>query len=353
MNEKVLLYKIFSSCHFKIIFIYPFVVLILIVTSCKDNNPVDDSGIRINPPIPPAIYNSPIWYPSGEFIGFNHTPLKSIHYATIFSSYPDMYELDYDSTGFWVINTDGTNMRRILPYTLQDPAWSPDGQWIAFVANAQIYKMKFTGTTFDTLSIVQLTTEGRNFFPAWSPDGKWIAFDSNNDSPNGMNFIWKMKADGSSKIRVAYDPSIGEIRMPDWSPNGNAIVHQRYIGISSPEIFTMDTSGSNAIRLTHDENFDSNPKYSPNGLTIAFTSQSNGGQPQIWLMSADGKNSHQLTVSGVESDAGVSFSWDPSGQFLVYSKYRFDQWKPQNGTLWVLDVNTGNERQLTFNLLDH
>lgn len=71
-------------------------------------------------------------------------------------------------------------MRRIFPYKLLNPVWSPDGEWIAFVLplgdESHICKMRFTGETFDTTTILHLTTEGRNFFPSWSPDGKHFAF---------------------------------------------------------------------------------------------------------------------------------------------------------------------------------
>ncbi|GBD89299.1 translocation protein TolB [bacterium BMS3Abin04] len=90
------------------------------------------------------------------------------------------------------------------------------------------------------------------------------------------------------------------------------------------------------------------PKYSPDGTKIAFTSQSAGEQPHIWVMNSDGTNLKQLTKEGVYADA-EPFSLSPSGNFIVYSQYRFDKWPVQNGTLWILNVNTGNKQQLTFN----
>lgn len=317
--------------------------IIILLFSCSDN-PVDsggsggiDPGIVFNPP-----YNSPIWYPSGKFIGFNHTPLIRIR---IDSSYYRQY-FKSDSSGFWLINPDGTNMRRIFPYTLQGPAaWSPDGQWIAFVLGEQIYKMKFSGTTFDTTTIVQLTTEGRNFFPAWSPDGKWIAYDSDNDSPNGMKFLWKMKIDGTEKTRIAYEPTKGEIRVPSWNKDGDKIVHIRYSpNYFSSEIYTMDIEGKKLNRLTYNENRDTYPQYTPDGKEIAFISNSN-----LWLMDSTGGNLRQLTTLGVDTDSGPPFSWSPDGTNIVYTVYRPNDWTYDNGTLWILNINSCEKKQLTFN----
>lgn len=328
------------------------IFIIFIIVSCSKNiNDIDKNPCPPIQVVPKAPYSNPVWHPGGKFIGFNYTFLDSITYP-YGQNCIGVQHFNYDSSGFWLINPDGTNMRRIFPYHLQVVAWSPDGRWIAFVNDAQIYKMPFIveEEKFDTTQIEQLTFEGKNFFPAWSPDGKWIAFDSNNNSPNGMYFIWKMRVDGTQKTRIAYEPSSGEIRMPNWSPDGKRIIHQKYIlGVGAPEIFEIDNNGNDIKRLTFDQDMDSYPVYSYQNNMIAFLKQRTG-YPQIWLMDETGSNLRQMTNSGVDAAFGLPFSWSPDGEKLVYTHYNSNNWSYNNGVLWILNISTGAEYQLTFNI---
>lgn len=320
------------------------IILALIACSCeKEKKTCTCPPFSI---IPISPFDDPIWHPSGNIIGFNHRPIKEINYTYGYHC-PQQAEYTYaeDSAGFWLVNTDGTNKRRILPYFLQTPTWSPDGRWIAFVEGAQIFKMPFDGEKFDTTNIIQLTFEGRNYFPAWSPNGEWIAYDSDVNSENGLSFIWKMTNNGTEKTRIAYTPEKGETRMPNWCING-LIVHQRHIGIGSTEIFTMKDSGDSAIRKTGNENTESYPKYSTTCENIAFISQSSStGKVGLWMIKANVSNNKEHLLA---SEA-QNFSWSPDGKNIVYlhhNDYRIDKTK---GTLWIVNIETNNKRQLTFN----
>jgi hypothetical protein len=79
-----------------------------------------------------------------------------------------------------------------------DPAWSPTGEWIAFVTynpgNDEIYRISPDG------SIVQRLTNNNwewDKHPTWSPDGQQIVFFSNRDV--GRPQLWIMNADGSGQ----------------------------------------------------------------------------------------------------------------------------------------------------------
>jgi TolB protein len=327
-------------------------ISIIIISSfafdaCK-NNPVNSV---INPPttLPIDPYNSPIWYPNGKFIGFNHSPQYSFQDSSGFVH----YELDPDSSGFWLINSDGSDMHRIFPHPLQTPTWAPNGQSIAFVSNAQIFTMGFTENGLDTSTLSELTVQGRNFFPSWSHDGKLIAY--NESICNGYLScgIWVIDTDTKQHSFIT---SYGNF--PSWNPLQENLIYVITAVDNNGTVlgdslwtYNMEEHSKHFLSYLHGQNYDnSSPQYSPNGKLIAFASQPIGKQVNLWVMDSSGKDLRQLTTEGMSDNSGEPFSWDPTGKYIVFTKYRFDQATVQNGTLWILNVATGQQKQLTFNV---
>lgn len=327
----------------KLLFKLLLVLFLLMGNSCE-KEPEENGTCPPFDNIQESPYKHPIWHPTNKIIGFNHTPLKTINYSYgIDCPQQAIYIYEEDSTGFWLIDEDGTNKRRILPYELNTPAWSPDGKWIAFSRDAQIFIMPFDGIEFDISAIVQLTFEGRNFFPAWSPDGEWIVYDSNRDSPTGLHFIWKMRKNGEEKTRIAFTPNQGETRMPFWGKD-STIVHQRYIDRVAPEILTMDLSGNNIKRLTENENWESIPKYAPDNHLLGYISQSKQlGDEELWIMNMVSNKVSQITFEGCQG-----FSWSTSGK-IVYVNYDYSRLDEEKGTLWIMNPDGTEKQQLTHN----
>jgi TolB protein len=124
-----------------------------------------------------------------------------------------------DRGGFpqlYIMNSDGTSTIKLdLPdmgYVI-DPAWTPNGQLLAFSwrrpnGNYDIYLMDPA-----TLQLVELTRDqGRNERPSWAPDGRHIVFES---TRGGTRQIWSMVADGSQPHQLT---ATGHNESPNWSP---------------------------------------------------------------------------------------------------------------------------------------
>ncbi len=116
----------------------------------------------------------------------------------------------------YMMNADGTDVNLIdLPdkgYVI-DPAWSPNGQILAFSwrrpdGNYDIYVMDPTSQR-----ILNLTPDSgsRNERPSWAPDGRHIVFES---TRNGPRQIWSMLADGSQPRQLTTE---GHNESPNWS----------------------------------------------------------------------------------------------------------------------------------------
>jgi Tol biopolymer transport system component len=320
-------------------------ILIIIITSLVISCEEDNSKPVKCPPyelIPSSPYDEPIWHPNGEIIGFNHTPIREIIYS---NGYECPHQATYlyaeDSTGFWLINKDGTNKRRILPYYLYSPSWSPDGKWVAFMRDAHIYKMPFDGESFDTTSIVQLTTEGRNFFPAWSPDGQKIAYDNTDCGsattpipPNSCGVL-VMDANGDNK------EFIGAGRMPYWNnSNENLFIYGIRYNLDTGDSLKFFDAAVNSVAIY-------GPIYfNPEATFIGFIGNYTNTPTQylkLFTITPDGKNLKTITDLNI-----MDFSWSPDGSivYLNYDQSRIDEIK---GTLWIMEGNGDNQRQLTFN----
>jgi len=94
---------------------------------------------------------------------------------------------------------------------------SPDNRQIAYQAVGRVWIMdKASGASR------RLTKDERpiqEFAPAWSPDGQWIAYTTWDDTAGGH--LWKIPAKGGEPRRLT--PTAAEYLHPSWSPDGREI----------------------------------------------------------------------------------------------------------------------------------
>jgi Tol biopolymer transport system component len=70
----------------------------------------------------------------------------------------------------YVVNADGSRVRRVTPQSVaaEAPAWSPDGEWIAFAASTKLAGNDLYVVHPDGSGLQRLTkTKPDEFSPAW------------------------------------------------------------------------------------------------------------------------------------------------------------------------------------------
>ena len=224
----------------------------------------------------------------------------------------------------YVMNADGSDQRNITnsPASETRPAFSPDGQKIAFIRDFKgIWVMNPDGS--GQTQILDGAVAGFSSvtsFPNWSPDGKKIVFNAMvKGSPDGAD-IYVINADGTGLTRLTTDPA--DDSSPAWSPDGTKIafatIRDRVPNEINYEIYVMNADGSNQTRITNNTKFDHSPAWSPDGKRIAFTSRRDDNF-ELYVMNADGSNQTRLT-NNPEQDSDAK--WSPDGTKILFMSSR-------------------------------
>jgi Tol biopolymer transport system component len=310
-----------------------FLLLCLVATcGCDSTKPN-----KLIPPTeyPRVAYSEPIWSPDGQRLAFNHRPLDSIY---VDASGHHQYVFDDSLAGFWMVNSDGTGLTRVLPTALAEPSWSPDGKWIAYSKTGDIWKIGVTPSGVDTLNDKRLTFQGVYLGPAWNPASTWLVF-------------WKLEGAATGLYRMgAVGGGPGHFggsgwRDPNWSLDSLRIVFA-YVEGASPEIAYCTAAGDSVHLVKANLLVPEYPKWSPDGTAIAFMDRSPTTQrTHVWIINTDGTNLRMATPDMVAN----GFAWSPDGRKIAYVRFNLNDFSLTNGTVWTVDVVTGELQQLTYN----
>jgi dipeptidyl aminopeptidase/acylaminoacyl peptidase len=241
------------------------------------------------------------------------------HYNRLFYKLDGFGYLPKERAHLWIVDSRSGKAKQITDHELfdeADPAWSPDGKWLAFVSN----RSPDPDSRPDAIDLFVLPASGGDLrkieapvgvksHPSFSPDGNWIAYYGvdGEDLWYKNTSLWVAPADGSAppqNLTEKYD-----LHTSSWTIND----------LGQPEQVP--------------------PIWSRDGKTIYFPAVCHGSSV-LYSISIDG-----VEFQPVIGEGGVtgSFSFDRDQHFLAFSYGRMDD----PGQIYLQDMVSSEKRPLT------
>jgi TolB protein len=211
-----------------------------------------------------------------------------------------------------VADADGENPRVVLEsrFPLMSPAWSADGQWLAYVSfegrRSGVYVQRVRTGERSKVS----ARAGINGAPSFSPDGRKLALTLG--GTNGNPDIYVLDLTTQALTRITDDPAIDTEAV--WSPDGQSLYFTSDRA-GGPQIYRIGVrAGDKPKRITFTGSYNARARVSPDGTMLAMVTLDNGNY-RIGVQNL--ANSDVRVLSKGRQDESPSFA--PNGAMLIYS----------------------------------
>ena len=251
---------------------------------------------------------------------------------------------DRRRSSVWTIDLDGSGHRPLLSggARYSSPRLSSDGKRLLFVSDAegspQLYVMWMD--TRQTARLTRLTRAPSN--PAWSPDGQWIAF---------TRFVPRKRQPmvqlPSPPEGAEWAPRPREIRTVQYRRDGQGLLEEGNV-----QLFLLDDDGGTPRQLTRGEYNSGPPVWLPESTGILISSNRSPDweydplESEIHEVSLTGEIRTLTHRKGPDSNPAVS----PDGKTIAYTGYDDRGLSYANHVLYVMDRDGGGPRALTRDL---
>jgi TolB protein len=235
---------------------------------------------------------------------------------------------------------------------------SPVADRIAYMSTldgeADIYTMTPTGLLNFNLTHDKTMGLRADVEPAWSPDGQFVAFQRNflkTDVASSQIFL--VAADGT-KLGPLMPPMKGVVDMhPNWSPDGQSIVFASDRD-GNFELYLFTLNSGQVIQLTDTKTGVENlePQWSPNSEMIVFTRQRatvTVSPASLYILMVEKGTVYPLTKPVLMGRGDHDAAWSPDSTRVAFTSDRLGSSTIRSNDLYVVNVNgTGLTRVTTL-----
>lgn len=308
------------------------IIIVLIPNGCTDNQlgnedtPLyrDDGSYKADIPLDGSLQN-PAFSPDGN--------------AIVFTRFRNGY--NEEPADIFIFNLEDKKLDTLVMngncnVNLPGACWNPANHNIVFSSSRdphdEIFTINENGNPGDEIKV----TERQNFMayePSFSPDGQWIVFESHPVDVEEEGVIMRHRIDESITYQALTDAS-DDCRQPNWSPSNNYILFQK-LENQQWDIWIMNIDGSNKEKVTTSIGDDTDACFTNDGNFIIFSADGDLEFANIYKIPVNGGTPIRITnYEGYDGAPSIS----AEGTKLAFESCEGNPDGSDGTSIWILNI---------------